>query len=137
MGISGFGERCILVSRPNSWTLPLTVRHGRNPSRPCGLAAYNRSGMKITRGGCAWIVLAATLAGAVWVYTYRVAVTVEYIDRFGYRFHPSEVVRESPWWGAPATVALIVIGAATIMWLLPERRRLILRRFANHSAHPS
>jgi hypothetical protein len=82
---------------------------------------------------CATIVLGATVAGNVWVYTYREWNVIEYIDPLGRHFHPSQRVREQPWWSAPAAVALVVIGAAIVVRLLPERRRLI-RGFADHFA---
>jgi hypothetical protein len=82
---------------------------------------------------CALIVLGTSLVGAVWLYTYRVASVVDYIEYIGpyrHHYHPSQQVNEQPWWGVPATVALIAIGAAITMWLLPQWRRPI-RRFTN------
>ena len=70
------------------------------------------------------------------MYTYRVWGVVEYIQYIGqtrYRFHATEHVRETPWWSAPASVALIFLGAATVLWLLPERRSLI-RQFTDRLA---
>lgn len=76
----------------------------------------------------AGVVLGATLAGAVWLYTYRGSEIIEYTDPTGrHQLLPSERVRLTPWWGAYATVALIFIGAGVGLWLLPERRRLIER----------
>jgi hypothetical protein len=92
-----------------------------------------------TRRLCASIVLGATLVGAVWLYTYRVSAVVEYIEYIGpfrHHYHPSQQVSEQPWWGVPATVALILIGTAIAMWLLPQWRRPI-RRLTNHLANPS
>jgi hypothetical protein len=85
---------------------------------------------------CAGAILGATLAAAVWLYTYRVWDVVEYIDRKGHRFHPSERVSVQPWWSVYATVGLLAIGAGASLWLLPERRRL-LKRFAALFAKPS
>jgi hypothetical protein len=86
---------------------------------------YNSEVVTVSRGVYRWIVVAATLVGAVWLYTYRVAATVEYIDRYGNRFHPSEHVKVQPWWSVYATVALIFVGAGVSLWLLPSRRQLI------------
>ena len=92
--------------------------------------------MRIHRDLYAWIVLAATLVGAVWLCTYRVWSVVEYIQysRFGptkYHFHPSDRVRMQPWWSVYAAVALMLIGAAVVVWLLPEqKRKRLIRRFA-------
>ena len=92
--------------------------------------------MRIHRDLYAWVVLAATLVGAAWLYTYRVWSVVEYIQysRFGptkYHFHPSERVRVQPWWSVYAAVAMMFVGAALVMWLLPEqKRKRFIRRFA-------
>ena len=87
--------------------------------------------MKIYRDFYAWIVLLATLIGAVWLYTYRVWSLVEYIDATGRHFHPNERVRVQPWWSVYAAVALMSIGAAAVTWLLPEqKRKRLIRRFA-------
>ena len=70
------------------------------------------------------------------MYTYRVWSVVEYIQysRFGptkYHFHPSDRVRMQPWWSVYAAVALMLIGAVIVVWLLPERKRKrLIRRFA-------
>jgi hypothetical protein len=92
--------------------------------------------VRTTRVYCAGVVLGATLAAAVWLYTYRVWDTVEYIDRTGYHFRPSEHVRTTPGWSVYATVALIFTGAAVSLWLLPGHRRLI-QRFAARFVKPS
>jgi hypothetical protein len=76
------------------------------------------------RAVCLWIAVAATLAGAIWLYTYRVPVTIEYVDHIGrsrYRFHPTQHLREQAWWSAYATVALLLLGGAAVVWLLPDR----------------
>jgi hypothetical protein len=84
----------------------------------------------------AGVVLGATLSAAVWRFTYRTWSVVEYIDRTGRRFHPSERVRLQPWWGVPATLVLLAIGIGASIWLLPQRRRLI-ERFSAHLVKPS
>jgi hypothetical protein len=81
----------------------------------------------------AGVVLGAALAAAFWLYTYDTWHLVEYIGHDGRQFHPSERVREQPWWRVPTTVAVALIGGVASVWLLPERRR-ILRRFAAHFA---
>jgi len=82
------------------------------------------------RAVCLWSVVAATLAGAIWLYTYRVPMTIEFVGHIGqfrYHFLPTEHLREQPWWSVYATVALLLIGGAAIVWLLPDRRRLLSR----------
>jgi membrane protein YdbS with pleckstrin-like domain len=79
------------------------------------------------------------LVGAEWLYTYRVTALVQYIEYFGsyrHHYHPSQRVTQQPWWGVSATVALLVIGAAITVGLLPQWRRPI-RRFTNSLANPS
>ena len=88
-----------------------------------------------TRVYSAGVVLGATLASAVWLYTYRVWALVEYIGRDGRHFHASERVRVTPWWSVPATVALIFVGVGMSLWLLPGRG--LIRRFADHFGSPS
>jgi hypothetical protein len=90
--------------------------------------------VRIHRDLYARIVLAATLVGAAWLYTYRVWTVFEYnyyVGKTRYHFHPSERVRVQPWWSVYATVAAMLIGGAIVVWLLPERKRKrLIRRFA-------
>jgi hypothetical protein len=90
--------------------------------------------VRVHRDLYAWIVLAATLAGAAWLYTYRVWNIFGYVEYSGqnrYRFHPTERVRVQPWWSVYAAVAFMSIGAATVVWLLPEqKRKRLIKRFA-------
>ena len=82
------------------------------------------------RAACIWIVVAATLAAAIWLYTYRMSVTYEFVRHVGrFRYHvvPIEHVREQPWWSVYATVAVSLIGGAAVVWLLPDRRRVLSR----------
>lgn len=73
------------------------------------------------------MAIAATIAGAVWLYTYSTWEVLEYIDRNGHRFHASERVRIQPWWSVYATVGLLFVGAGVTLWLLPECRRVLER----------
>jgi hypothetical protein len=79
----------------------------------------------------AGVVLGVTLAASVWLLTYRVWELVEYIDRTGRHFHPSERVMVQPWWSVPATVGLMLVGVGISLWLLPGRRGPV-RRLADH-----
>jgi hypothetical protein len=92
--------------------------------------------VRIHRDLYAWIVLAATLVGAFWLYMYRVWTVFEYNyyvgpTRIRYQFHPTEHVRMQPWWSVYAAVALMLVGAVIVVWLLPERKqKRLIRRFA-------
>ena len=81
-------------------------------------------------------MLGVTLTAAIWIYTYRVWSVSEWIGRDGRPFHPALRVRISPWWGAYATIAVILIGVGASLWLLPERRRLT-ERLATRFVKPS
>jgi hypothetical protein len=79
----------------------------------------------------AGVVLGVALAAGVWLLTYRTWTLFEYIDRQHHHFHPSERVRVQPWWSVPATVGVLLAGAAMSLALLPGSRG-ILRRLADH-----
>jgi hypothetical protein len=85
---------------------------------------------------CAGTFFAITLVGAVWLYMYRVPVVLEFVDRAGRRYNPSLTIYEQPWWSVPAAVALVLIGASTVMWLLPITRGPV-ERFVERFAKPS
>ena len=80
-------------------------------------------------------VLGVTLAAAVWLLTYRVWNLVEYIDRTGRHFHPSERVKVQPWWSVPATVAVLLSGIGISLRLLPGGRGPV-KRLADYLAQP-
>jgi hypothetical protein len=83
------------------------------------------------------MTLAATLAGALWAYTYRVSTMYGYVEYRGqarYYFHATGRGRESAWWSAPASVVLTFLGVAIALWLLPGQRSLI-RRFTDQFVH--
>jgi hypothetical protein len=86
------------------------------------------------------IVLGMTLAGSVWLATYKVSVVFEYVeyDFTGTRrhFHPSERVLVPAWWGAWAAVALAVVGLAITVRLAPTGRTRLVRRIAERLAKP-
>jgi hypothetical protein len=90
--------------------------------------------VRIRRDLYAWIVVAATLAGAAWLYTYRVWNVIGYVEYSGqnqYRFHPTGRAMVQPWWSVYAAVALMLIGAAVVVWLLPKgTQQRLIRRFA-------
>lgn len=87
--------------------------------------------MRTRRTYFSGVVLGVTLAAAIWLLTYRVWDIVEYVDRTGRHFHPSERVRVTPWWSVPATVAVFLVGTAISVWLLPGGRGP-LRRLVDH-----
>lgn len=74
-----------------------------------------------------FVVIAATLIGAAWLYGYRSSESLQYIDRNGHRFHPTDVVSTQPWWSVYATVGLIFVGVGIVLWLVPGSGRAIER----------
>jgi hypothetical protein len=68
-------------------------------------------------------VLGITAVGAAWAYTYQVPVVYTFVDRYG-TYHPPDRSTEQAWWAAPVTLLIILAGAAAVMWLMPERRRI-------------
>ncbi len=92
--------------------------------------------MRKARIVCAAVVLAASVVGAVWVYTYRVWTVYGYVvysGQAGYHFHATGGGRETAWWSAPASVGLVFLGVAIALWLLPGQRSL-MRRFTDQFA---
>jgi hypothetical protein len=87
--------------------------------------------METKRVYLAGVILGVTLAAALWLLTYRVPGLIEYVDRSGHRFRPSDHVMLQPWWSVPATVAVLIAGVGTSLRLLPERRGPI-KRLADH-----
>jgi hypothetical protein len=81
-------------------------------------------------------VLGTTLIGAAWLNNYRAWSTDLNADGT-----VAIRVKLQPWWGLPASVALIAVGIAVSVSLLPGGRRLIERFFAGigriFSAKPS
>jgi hypothetical protein len=82
--------------------------------------------MRFVRRWRAWIVLAASLAVAVWVYSYRVSNVVVVIDvhRNGH-YQRARHLAAQPWWGTPAAVLVAAIGIGLFVRLLPARQRIL------------
>jgi hypothetical protein len=87
----------------------------------------------LTRIYCAAAVIDATVAAAVWLYTYRVSTVFEYLRPDGLRFHPPERVMVQPWWSSVATVGVSLAGLTACLFLLPDSRGPI-QRLAGHLA---
>lgn len=85
---------------------------------------------------CAFAVLVNAQLIAVWLYAYEVRTTVEFIDARGERFRPSYSILEQPWWSVPAAFAVILLGGALAIGLVPELRNLP-RGLAHRFAKPS
>ena len=67
----------------------------------------------------------ATLTGilAMWLYTYKAWVEVEYIDLRGREFHPAGRTTVQPGWIPLAVVLVVLVGTALTMRLAPQRPR--------------
>jgi hypothetical protein len=73
------------------------------------------------------MVLAASVAIAVWVYSYRVSniVVVTHVDRYGAHYQQDHHLTAQPWWGTPAAVLIAATGIGLFVRLLPARQRLL------------
>jgi len=84
----------------------------------------------------AGIVLGVALTVAVWLFTYRVSDVAEHIFYSGGKrhvFHPPTHLSVQPWWAAPASIGVLLVGGAISVWLLPGSQGLV-RRLAQHFA---
>lgn len=94
--------------------------------------------MTTVRAAWATVVMGTTMAGALWLFLHRETAVIEYLGyTFGVRheFHEPVTVRDQPWWSVPGAVALIVVGVAVVLWLLPGWRTS-LRRLVSRLGDP-
>jgi hypothetical protein len=80
--------------------------------------------------------LGATVAAAAWLCTYEAPAVVRYVDLTGREFHPAGLSLEQPWWSAPATVLVLLAGAAPTLRFVLGGRRLASRLAASFGAVP-
>ena len=83
--------------------------------------------MRNARVFCAGVVTGVSTAGAIWLFTYQESSVFRFIDPTGSAVHPARVDRVQPWWSVLAAVALLSLGAAMSLWMLPERPRVLMR----------
>ena len=85
--------------------------------------------MTFVRRWRAWIVLAASVIGAVWIYSLRIShsvVILSYVDPHGRpHYDRDHHLGAQPWWSTPGAVLLVVIGMALFVRLLPARTRIL------------
>lgn len=79
----------------------------------------------------AGVTVGASVAGAVWLYTYRTHDLIRFIDRNGVEFHDPRRVSVQPWWGTYLALILLAVAAAAAIRLLPDGLPTVrrLRRF--------
>ena len=75
----------------------------------------------------AGVVVGASLAGVVWLYTYRAHELIRFIDARGIEYHDPRRVSVQPWWAGYAALALLVFAVGTAGWLLPHGVRTVKR----------
>jgi Glu/Leu/Phe/Val dehydrogenase, dimerisation domain len=80
-----------------------------------------------SRSIAAAIILAATLAGSTWLYLYRVRSVARFIDERGYTYHAPYTMSVQPWWSVFAAVLLLAVGTAAVIWVMPDRSRILGR----------
>jgi hypothetical protein len=82
------------------------------------------------------VIVAATLVAAYWLFSYRVTRVVEFIGRDGRQFRSPQRIAEAPWWGVYAVIAVLLAGAAGLVWLFPKWRSLVRRIVAPGIGNP-
>ena len=76
---------------------------------------------------CAGIAVGACTVGAIWLFTYEESRVVRFIDLNGNEFHAARIVHVQPWWSVFGAFALLLLGAAMAIALLPEVRGPLTR----------
>ena len=100
-----------------------------------GSVSYTSRDVKAARVFAAGSTIGAAITGAVWIASYRkprIAIDVTYGDRY----FPCKLFWSRPWWTPFAGGALLLVGAALSLWLLPAGRT-IMGRIVSHFANPS
>jgi uncharacterized sodium:solute symporter family permease YidK len=77
-------------------------------------------------------VVGVSVAGAVWLYTYRSHDVVRFVDANGAEYHDPRGVSVQAWWSVYAAVALLVIALATAVRLLPNGMPTLKRLATAH-----
>jgi hypothetical protein len=68
----------------------------------------------------------ASIAGAIWVYTYKTTQLLPYPpDPRGNAMAPPRHLQGQPWWSPFAALALLLLGATIAIWLAPNRPRIV------------
>jgi hypothetical protein len=75
--------------------------------------------MRTARVFFAGAVVGASVAGAVWLYTYRAHDLIRFIDSNGIEYHDPRPVSVQPWWGVYAALALLAVSVLVAVRLLP------------------
>jgi hypothetical protein len=82
--------------------------------------------MRNARVFCAAVMTGVSAAGAIWLFTYQESSVFRFIDPTGSAVHPARFDRVQPWWSVLAAVALLSLGAAMSLLMLPERPRVLM-----------
>jgi hypothetical protein len=76
-----------------------------------------------TRVFLAGVFAGASVAGAVWLYTYRVHDLIRFVDRNGVEYNDSRQVSVQPWWGVYAALSLLAVAVAIAVPVLRRDSR--------------
>jgi hypothetical protein len=68
----------------------------------------------------AGVLVGASVAGAVWLYTYQAHDVIRFIDKNGVEYNDPRPVSVQPWWGIYAALAVLAIAVAVAIRLAPN-----------------
>jgi hypothetical protein len=68
----------------------------------------------------AGVFVGASVAGAVWLYTYRAHEVIRFIDKNGIEYNDPRPVSVQPWWGVYAALGLLAVAVAVAIRLVPN-----------------
>jgi hypothetical protein len=69
---------------------------------------------------CAGVAVGVSAVGAIWLFTYQESSVFRFIDVNGNEFHAARIVHVQPWWSVFGAFALLLLGVAAAIALLPE-----------------
>jgi hypothetical protein len=97
----------------------VNVGHGANEWLT-GFASDYDPAVRRARTFLAGGVVGISVAGAVWLYTYRAHEPIRFVDANGVEYHEPRTVSIQAWWSVYVTLALLVVAAVAAVQLLPN-----------------
>jgi len=77
-------------------------------------------GVRTARVFIAGVVVGASVAAAVWLYTYQAHGLIRFIDKNGVEYNDPRPVSAQPWWAVYAALLLLALAVAAAVRLLPN-----------------